>query len=181
MFAASQSNRPIIEARYVSCSHCGHEARTGLKISRQADQLTADSRGSCPRCGKPADIRSRVSSGRVLDVYSRMRVLSRPITLIRTRLQRVLGRLRKTALAGLGAALAVAVATPAMAGAVTRAMEYEVSARTAWPAARDAEGFCDARIQAYRHAPAEADAWTELEAHCPIRADIITELRGLTD
>lgn len=169
--------KPTLEARYVSCAHCGHEARTGMKMSRRSGQLTRDSRCACPRCGRPADIRSRISSGKVLEVYGRMPLFAHPVRLVQSRLTRIVSRLRKPALAGIAAALAAIAATPAMAPALTRAMEHEVAARSAWPAAHDAEGFCDARIQAFRRAPATApSAWAQLAQQCPGRAEIIAEL-----
>ena len=69
--------------------------------------------------------------------------------------------------AGLIAALVAAAATPAMADAVTIAMDREVAARTYQPAARDADGFCDARIRAYRYAPATDDVWTAARSAVP--------------
>ena len=183
MFATTESNPPILEARYIDCPHCGHQARTGLKPRNHAGQLTGESRCDCPKCGETAAIRSRVSDARILSVYRRMHLDLNPLQLLRLpRLRtplvaRWLHKNRAPLAAGLIAALVAAAATPAMADAVTIAMDREVAARTYHPAARDADGFCDARIRAYRYAPATDDVWTALEAQCPTRRAVISDLR----
>ena len=179
MFATFKTPPPVLMARIISCCHCGFEIRHGLKpsvlkTSGKAERRRTPSSVPCPRCSARADINSRPSSGRIVDVYSHLP----PSPFFSSRkLARTCASLRTPMLYGLALCALALLVPPAMATAVTRAMDHETTARSQYASAADPEGFCDARIRAYRHAPPSHAAWQALAESCPARTDIIATFR----
>ena len=180
MFANSKSDMPVLKARVLCCSNCGHETRLGLRVYHGTDRPPLNERRRCPRCAAQADIVSRDCDWNATTPRrSRgLNLLSKPLTLPKGRFSRLLREIRSGLITGAAIFSLAFLIAPAVADALTDAVEQEVHARTFYLAYHDTASFCDARIQAYRSSAAEDGVWDALSDACPQRRAMIEDLRA---
>ena len=190
------TSQPKIEARWLDCSKCGYQSRTGRRMAGSVSSSAKNC--ACPRCGHSANVSSEIE----LDIIQSAS-LPKPATYqttsaptphrsgVRPSIQRFsTPRSRRprnrfftpwateilVALCVLATAL---VAFPAVAESLGDAIQHERnSLAETQPLTVRSAGFCDDRINTYRFAGENHPVWSHLKSTCPEHLDAIVAIQS---